>query len=136
MSHKTSGEKFEILVAENRFVTDVQLAIERAMDEIGATQADLARKLDVSEARVSQLLSDTGKNLQVRTIARISHALCLHPTLRLVDKEAYAESRKIQKRTGRGGPFRDWIKSLEDCPTASWNLACNDDQEHMGLEAA
>jgi transcriptional regulator with XRE-family HTH domain len=135
MARKISEEQFDALVAENRFVTDVQLVIERAMDERGISQADLARVLDVSEARISQILSDNGKNMQARTIARIAHALALIPSIQMVEKAAYLEKRKTLKQVDRGGPFKDWLRSLEHCPTATWQFGCNDNDQY-GLEAA
>ena len=135
MARKISEEQFEALVAENRFVTDVQLVIERALDESGISQADLARALGVSEARISQLLSDNGKNLQARTIARIAHALALVPAIQMLEKAAYLEKRKVQKQGDKGGPFKEWLRSLDHCRTASWQLVCNDNDQ-FGLEAA
>lgn len=127
----------DVLVAENRFITDVQLAIEKAMDEARISQAELARMLDVSEARISQLLSDTGQNLQARTIARIAHALSLRPVVELVDAKTQVSRRtEAKKLEPNGGPFKEWLRSLEGAPASGWMLACNDDDEQMGLEAA
>ncbi|MSU88284.1 helix-turn-helix domain-containing protein [Rhodobacteraceae bacterium 2CG4] len=53
----------------------IQLALQACMNERGVSQKDLARKLGISAARVSQILSSQGANLTVRTIARISRAL-------------------------------------------------------------
>jgi len=133
--NKVSEKEFEVLVAENRFVTDIQLAIERAMDEAGLSQGDLARVLGLSEARVSQLLSDTGRNLQARTIARVAQALSLVPSLRLVDKATYAATRRVTKPVNKSGPFREWLVPLEENQANWWKAACNDDHE-LELEAA
>lgn len=68
--------------AEIGFIIDLQIAIERALDERGLTQSDLARLMNVSEPRVSKMLSDSGANLRARTIGRIGDALGLKPCLR------------------------------------------------------
>ena len=81
-------EDFEVLLAENAFVSDVQLAIESALAEAHMTQASLARHLGISEARVSQMLSGNGKNLQARTIARVAHALGLRVLIDLVAEDS------------------------------------------------
>ena len=73
--------EFETLVAENSFVSDLQLLIEQELVARGVSQAQLASMLNVSEARVSQLLSGNGANLQARTIARIAHALNAKPDI-------------------------------------------------------
>lgn len=70
-----AGEDYEAIRAEVNFITDLQLEIEAAMDVQGLTQAKLAKLLEVSEARVSQMLSDNGANLEARTIAKIAHRL-------------------------------------------------------------
>lgn len=70
-----SDLEYQALVAENQFINKLQVSIERAMDERNLKQADIARLLKVSEARISQILSGNGKNLQARTIARMAFAL-------------------------------------------------------------
>lgn len=142
MFDRAADKNFEVLVAENRFVTDVQLAIERAMKDAHLSQADLARALNVSEASVSQMLADTGRNFKARTIARIAHVLGLHPLLNLVDRRTYAQARATistvedNPRQNDEQPLKEWIKSLENCPTKRWEMACNDDEMNMELEAA
>ena len=79
---------YQMLLAENRFVSDIQLAIEHALASKRLSQADLARALEVSEARVSQILADNGKNLQARTIARIAHVIGMRACLNFRDKFA------------------------------------------------
>lgn len=62
------------LVAESLAVS-VQLAVQRAMVRGGVSQKDLAERLGVSSARVSQILSAHGRNLTLKTLGRIAHAL-------------------------------------------------------------
>ncbi len=62
------------LVAESLAVS-VQLAVQNAMVRGGVSQKDLADRLGVSTARVSQYLSAHGRNLTLKTLGRIAHAL-------------------------------------------------------------
>jgi transcriptional regulator with XRE-family HTH domain len=56
-------------------VFSIQICLQNAMSERGVSQKDLADKLGLSPARVSQILSDQSANLTLRTIGRIAHAL-------------------------------------------------------------
>jgi transcriptional regulator with XRE-family HTH domain len=82
---KVGDKDFDVLVAENGFVTDIQLAIECALSQRSISQAELAKLLDVSEARISQIMSGNGRNLQARTIARIAHVLGMKPLIEFID---------------------------------------------------
>lgn len=64
-------ESLEMIGAEESFIVDVQINIQWLLNDKGMTQADLARALNVSEARVSRLFGDDARNLTLRTIARI-----------------------------------------------------------------
>lgn len=72
---RAGDENVEALRTEISFIHDIQLEIETVMDEKGISQADLAKLLNVSEARVSQMLSDNGANLEGRTIARVARVM-------------------------------------------------------------
>ena len=82
---RTADLNYDGLRAEISFVTDLQLEIEAAMDVRGVTQAELAKRLNVSEARVSQILADNGANLEARTVARIARALGFVPSVKFAD---------------------------------------------------
>ena len=56
-------------------VFSVQVALQRAMSKHGVTNKELAHRLGMSPARVSQVFSSNGPNLTLKTIARIQHAL-------------------------------------------------------------
>lgn len=66
---------YERLVAEEGLILEAQMEIIRSLNDRGLTQADLARKLGVSESYISQMLGLSARNLTLRTIARIAHAL-------------------------------------------------------------
>lgn len=68
-------EGYERLVAEERLILEAQMEIIRSLNDRGITQADLARKLGVSESYISQMLGLSARNLTLRTVARIAHAL-------------------------------------------------------------
>lgn len=56
-------------------VFSTQIALQKAMKRNGFSKKALAKKLDMSPARVSQIFATKGANLTVKTIARIAHAL-------------------------------------------------------------
>ncbi len=67
-----SKEALEFAIEELR--ADVQYEVLRAMKQAGMSQADLARKLGVSQAWVSQMLGDDA-NLTVESLAKVFLAL-------------------------------------------------------------
>ncbi len=75
MSDLYNDPKLGALIAENLLINRLQVEIEKALDRTGVTQAELAKLLGVSSARVSQILAGDGSNLRARTVARIAHAL-------------------------------------------------------------
>lgn len=87
------------LVAESLAVS-VQLAVQKAMVRGGVSQKELSERLGVSTARVSQILSAHGRNLTLKTLGRIAHALgedfefiALHDLRELKAKERVREQR-------------------------------------------
>lgn len=60
--------------AEEMLVADIQSYLEQLLDEKGCSRTDLARRMGVSKARVSQIFSDQ-QNFTVRLLARAFHAL-------------------------------------------------------------
>lgn len=72
---------------EQYAVASVLLAIADAMEATGVNQRMLARRLGVSEGRVSQLLANNS-NPSVKTLARLADALGLKLKLSFAPKEA------------------------------------------------
>jgi transcriptional regulator with XRE-family HTH domain len=64
-----------MVFAEEALVVDVQVLLLNWMEEKGISRAELAKRMGVSRARVTQLLSDECKNLTIRSLARAAHAL-------------------------------------------------------------
>ena len=73
MSSVISNEMFTM--AEDDLITDVQFAIHNLLEEKGVSRSELARRMNISEARVSQIFRDEPSNLTLKTIARIFCAL-------------------------------------------------------------
>ena len=63
------GEEETFAIEDLVFST--QLALQKAMNRKGVTNKDLAEKLGMSPARVSQVFSSKGPNLTLKTIARM-----------------------------------------------------------------
>jgi transcriptional regulator with XRE-family HTH domain len=64
-----------VLEAEEAAVMKAQGLIEWIMDTRGISNKELAERLDVSQAAISQMLGLSPKNLSVKKIARVLHAL-------------------------------------------------------------
>ncbi|WP_133254311.1 helix-turn-helix domain-containing protein [Phenylobacterium deserti] len=67
--------------AEEGFIAEVQYEISLMLKRKDVSRSELARRLGVSAAYVSQLLGDAGGNLTCRTIARIYSAMDEEPKL-------------------------------------------------------
>ena len=76
-----SSPEMQRLVTEESFILDTIEEIYAAMEKAGVSKTDLARELNTSLANVSQKLRGTS-NLTLRTVAAISHAMNLKPTIR------------------------------------------------------
>lgn len=63
----------EARLAEERALLAAQRALQRLINAHGLRYRDLARRLGVSEARVSHMLGDDASNLTMRTLARAFH---------------------------------------------------------------
>ncbi len=75
MATKQTDADREMRLAEEQMLYLAQTAIQRQLNRQGLKYRDLARRLEVSEARVSQLLGDDALNLTIRTVARVFHKL-------------------------------------------------------------
>ena len=61
--------------AAEALVVSVQLALQRAMSANCVSQKQLAERLGLSPARISQILSADGANLTLKTIGRVASAI-------------------------------------------------------------
>lgn len=74
MARKNSNERNRIF-AEEAAVVEVQALLQELMEKKGWSRADLARSMNVSRARITQIFSDECTNLTVRVLARAFIAL-------------------------------------------------------------
>ncbi|MFP5509809.1 MAG: helix-turn-helix domain-containing protein, partial [Alphaproteobacteria bacterium] len=64
---QSEGEKEAFAI--EALVFSVQIALQKAMQKNGVTNKELAERLGMSPARVSQVFSSNGPNLTLKTIA-------------------------------------------------------------------
>lgn len=74
MSRKNSEERDRVF-AEEAAVVQAQLLLHDLMKDRGWSRADLARAMNVSRARVTQIFSDECANLTIRLLSRALVAL-------------------------------------------------------------
>lgn len=91
MTNTTPTERADAIIAAESFVADVQFRIQTLLNDRAMKRAELARRLNVSEARVSHLFSAEAQNLTLRTLAKIFHAL---------DGECYVTSPRLEELLG------------------------------------
>lgn len=77
------------LLAEERFMVAVTEAISKEMERKGISKAGLADSLGCSKAHVSKLLGGS-RNMTLRTLAAISYALDVEPSLKLKTADGQA----------------------------------------------
>jgi transcriptional regulator with XRE-family HTH domain len=66
---------------EEHFVAESQARLAEMLDEKGVSRAELARKLGVSRARVTQIFADDATNFTLRLLARSFLALDEEPVI-------------------------------------------------------
>jgi transcriptional regulator with XRE-family HTH domain len=108
----------ETRLAEEQLLYSAQTAIQRQLNRQGLKYRDLARRLDVSEARVSQLLGDDALNLTIRTVARVFH--------RLGEEAVLLTRRELDEKLRQVAPEPD---------QPAWVFASKGEQIYSGQEA-
>jgi transcriptional regulator with XRE-family HTH domain len=117
MANQIANER-EAIFAEEAFVVDVQILLNHIMKEKGYSRADLARAMNVSRARITQIFSDDCKNFTVRLLARAMHAMGETPELTCefhleeVRHKWESESRKLAKASANVVPI--WNEVTND----------------------
>jgi DNA-binding Xre family transcriptional regulator len=91
-------------LCEERFLLKVQVEMQKLLNSRGLKYKDLAHRLGVSEARVSQLFGDDAKNLTIRTLAKVFYHLGETPML----TTASAFDRAIANAEGKALPTSGW----------------------------
>lgn len=100
----TVEKDYDLLLAEESLILDAQMTVQRILNEKGITQAELARRLGVGESYISQMLSDSARNLTLRTVARVMTALgeTPHLTIRRWMEQAAERARPYQCKADFG----------------------------------
>lgn len=101
--------------AEEGFIAEVQYEISLMLKRNDVSRSELARRLGVSAAYVSQLLGDSGGNLTCRTIARIYSALDECP--KLCSRKAF-EARA--QASGMSDGAASWL-DITSSAVSSWS---------------
>jgi transcriptional regulator with XRE-family HTH domain len=83
---------------EEGFVVDVQLFLHEMMVAKKVSRAELARRMNVSRGRISQIFSDDCKNLTIRLLAKATHALGEVPSIDSAITRALREEREEETR--------------------------------------
>jgi transcriptional regulator with XRE-family HTH domain len=74
---------------EELFIAETQARLSQMLDDKGVSRAELARKLSVSRARVTQIFADDANNLTLKLLARSFIALDEEPLI--ISKREYEE---------------------------------------------
>lgn len=98
-----SSEEFR----EESFVAEVQAQLSRMLDDKGVSRAELARRLDVSRARVSQIFSDEAQNFTLRLLVRSFLAVGEEPVLVTRSEYEALKGLRAAHRETAGGVGRE-----------------------------
>lgn len=96
MDNRKLDKNAEAIIAAEGFVADVQFRIQSVLNDRGMTRAELASRLDVSEARVSQMFTAQASNLTLRTVGKVFYAM---------GEECYITTPRLEELLGP--PARD-----------------------------
>jgi transcriptional regulator with XRE-family HTH domain len=99
-------ENYQDIRAAIEFVDDLLVVFEAEMAASGVSQADIAKRLALSPARVSQIFSGNGQNFTAATIAKIARALGKVARIELDD--AAGKSSKVKKMQGYDQQVSNW----------------------------
>lgn len=117
----------DVLMAEENAVMRIQTILLRLIDHHGISRAELAARLGVSTAHVSQLLDAVNPpNLSIRKIARVLQALgedleINTPTIRQLDREAY-QQQELNRARYRGATASRWTNCSDRTMSGQPNL--------------
>ena len=78
---RRDGGAHDLHMAEEEFLLSVQTILQKLLNDRDLRYRDLAKRLGVTEARVSQMFGDTAANLTIRSIARVFHLMGESPVL-------------------------------------------------------
>lgn len=106
-------------------VLSIQVALQNAMHRNSVSKKQLAERLGISAARVSQILAKEGSNLTLRTLGRLAYALgeefelvtkseALH-LQKMKGFQEYAEIGRVA-HSPRRDPWKDYTANLNRFP--------------------
>lgn len=97
-----SSREYELELVEENAVAEIQGMVLRLLDAKCISRTELASRMDVSVAHISQILGLEPQNLSVKKAARLFHALgeeltfsC--PTIERLNREAYEHKRQREE---------------------------------------
>lgn len=95
-------ESEEDIFAVENFIFDVQMSLAEKMKEQNITRSDLADRLNLSRARISQLFSNNTGNMTLATLARITQALNLLVSISFKPNGAEKQQEMKSDRVDKG----------------------------------
>lgn len=99
------NNEYEMILAEERAIAHVQAMAIRLLEEKKIRKAQLARDLNVSEARISQIFRGDPSNLTIKTAAQLFFAM---------GEELVISCRKIDEMNGRAEKRNRELASLNE----------------------
>lgn len=109
LERRLQDPEFARLFRQEGLVIDVLEKISEWMADRNVTQSELAKRLGVSRSAVSQLLNGrdvSGRDMKLRTIADVAHALGAEPVFRLREERSGAV--KPPAEVGNVIKLRSW----------------------------
>lgn len=115
------ADAFAVEAAEADFILAVQTEIQKVLNDKGLRARDLAKRLDVSEARISQMFGEQAKNLTLRTIARIFHHLGETAYITTLNEFHRASNANIRSSDGSQDQWTvSTVTGIEDLQVANY----------------
>ncbi|MBR2173736.1 helix-turn-helix transcriptional regulator [Sphingopyxis sp.] len=93
------------LFREEYFVSEIQARLSSIMEDKGISRAELARKLGVSRARVTQIFSDDANNFTIRLMFNVFSALEEEPIILTKQEYQRLKEKEVTRDTGTSKPF-------------------------------
>ncbi|AMS30553.1 MAG TPA: hypothetical protein DIU09_10050 [Hyphomonadaceae bacterium] len=105
------NKEYEMILAEERAIANVQAMAIRLLEEKKIRKAQLARELNVSEARISQIFGGDPSNLTIKKAAQLFFAM---------GEELVISCRKIDEMNARAEKRNRELASLSEVKLDSY----------------
>jgi len=106
-------DSYELMLVEDEAVACVQGMAQRLLREQKLTQAQLAERMGVSAARISQLFADEPENLSVKAAARLFYHLGEELVFTCAGIEKMNAHSEVDNRRKAEALRRRWSSLLE-----------------------